>query len=146
MSNFFSVICGEVTYAIVVRNDYQKDGISFLTPDDYSQQLAYMSHPKGHIIKPHIHNIVKREILYTKEVLLIKRGKLRCDFYTDNKEYVGSVILNTGDIILLVSGGHGFECLEDVEMYEIKQGPYAGANDKVRFDSKIEEVKLFGRE
>ena len=121
------------TLAMVVKRDFQQNGIHFFTPDDYSQQLAYMHHHKGHIIDPHVHNEVRREVLYTKEVLVIKSGKMRCDFYSDVKEYIKSIIVETGDVLLLVSGGHGFECLEDTEFYEIKQGPYAGDNDKTRF-------------
>lgn len=120
--------------AIIVKHNYDKKGITFVTPDDFSQQLAFMHHPAGHIILPHVHNEVKREVLYTKEVLIIKKGKLRCDFYTDEKQYLESVILESGDVILLASGGHGFECLEEVEMFEVKQGPYAGENDKTRFE------------
>lgn len=121
------------TLAIIIKADYKKDGIEFFTPDDYSQQLAYMKHPKGKIIDPHVHNIVKRQVYLTQEVLVIKSGKLRVDFYTNEKEYLESYLLEKGDVILLVSGGHGFEVLEEVEMYEIKQGPYAGDNDKTRF-------------
>ena len=124
---------GEIL-AIVVRKDFDKKGITFITPDDYSQQVAYMHHPAGHVIMPHIHKIVKREIFYTKEVLIVKKGKLRCDFYSEKKEYIKSVNISEGDVILLVSGGHGFECLEETEMYEVKQGPYAGDNDKIRFE------------
>ena len=120
--------------AIIVKGNYDKPGISFFTPDDFSQQLAYMHHPAGHIILPHIHNEVRREVLYTKEVLVIKKGKMRCDFYSDDKEYLKSEIVETGDVILLANGGHGFECLEETEMFEIKQGPYAGENDKTRFE------------
>jgi hypothetical protein len=119
--------------AIIIGHSYQKDGIHFFTPDDFSQQLAYMHHKKGHKIKPHVHNVVKREVLYTKEVLVIKKGKIRTDFYTDEQEYICSRVLETGDVILLAKGGHGFEMLEDTEMYEIKQGPYAGDSDKTRF-------------
>lgn len=120
--------------AIIIRNSYDKCGISFVTPNDYSQQLAYMHHPKGHVIVPHVHNPVKREIFYTKEVLVIKEGKLRCDFYSDEREYLRSTVVSTGDVLLLVSGGHGFECLTDVKMVEIKQGPYTGDADKTRFE------------
>jgi hypothetical protein len=122
--------------AIIIRHNYSGEGISFFTPSDFSQQLAYMHHAKGKIIQPHVHNIVKREVLYTKEVLVIKSGKIRADFYTDEQEFVCSRILETGDIILLAAGGHGFEMLADTEMYEIKQGPYAGDNDKTRFVPK----------
>lgn len=119
--------------AIIVTSDYQKDGISFFTPDDFSQQLAFMKHLKGHIIQPHIHNICERHVNYTQEVLVIKKGKLRVDFYDKNKIYKESYILQEGDVILLASGGHGFEVLEDIEMFEIKQGPYVGEKDKTRF-------------
>ena len=127
--------------AIIIKASYDKPGISFVTPDDYSQQLAYMHHEKGHIIVPHVHNEVKREVLYTKEVLVIKKGKLRCDFYSDEKEYICSEVIETGDVILLANGGHGFECLEETEMFEIKQGPYAGDNDKTRFEPYNGEYK-----
>ncbi|WP_034445946.1 hypothetical protein [Butyrivibrio sp. AE2032] len=123
-----------IVLAIVIKSNYDKKGITFCTPDDYSQQLAYMHHDAGHVILPHVHNEVKREVLFTKEVLVIRKGKLRCDFYTDDHEYIKSIVLEAGDVILLASGGHGFECLEETEMYEIKQGPYAGEMDKTRFD------------
>jgi hypothetical protein len=131
-----NVTYNEQLLAIIIRRDYSGEGISFFTPDDFSQQLAYMNHAKGKVIQPHVHNIVKREVLYTKEVLVIKKGKIRVDFYTDGQEYICARTLETGDIILLAAGGHGFEMLEDTEMYEIKQGPYAGDNDKTRFVPK----------
>ena len=133
-------ICDDAgkTLAIVIKHDFDEKGITFCTPDDYSQQLAYMHHPEGHVILPHVHNEVKREVLYTKEVLVIKKGRLRCDFYTDDQEYIKSIELESGDVILLASGGHGFVCLEETEMYEIKQGPYAGEKDKTRFEPVAE--------
>lgn len=95
-----------------------------------------MHRPKGDVVQPHIHNIVKREVLYTQETVFVKRGELRTDFYTAGQKYICSRVLMSGDIVLLVSGGHGFEALEEVEMFVVKQGPYAGENDKVRFDNK----------
>ncbi len=122
------------TFAIIVKNNFNSDGIHFFTPDDFSQQLAFMKHPKGKKIVPHTHNAVKREVHYTNEVLFIRKGKLRVDFYNNNKEYTESRELEAGDVILLVGGGHGFEALEDLEMLEVKQGPYAGDKDKTRFE------------
>ncbi|ANE50018.1 hypothetical protein [Flavisolibacter tropicus] len=130
--------------AIIISNQYRKDGISFFTPGDFSQQLAYMKHPQGKVIQPHVHNPVKREVHYTKEVLIIKKGKLRVDFYTDNHDYLESRILEEGDVILLSEGGHGFEVLEDLEMFEVKQGPYAGDSDKTRFEPKVEAHQING--
>ena len=119
--------------AIVVRKDFREPGIHFFTPNDYSQQLAFMSHPSGKEIQPHIHKKVQREVNYTQETLFIRKGKLQVDFYTDEQEYVKSRILESGDVILLIKGGHGFKVLEDLEMFEVKQGPYAGDEDKIKF-------------
>jgi len=119
--------------AVIIRHDYSKFGIHFFTPDDFSQQLAYMKHPVGRVIPPHVHNSVQREVFYTQEVLFVKRGKLRVDFYDEERNYLESRILKAGDVILLASGGHGFEVLEEIEMIEVKQGPYAGEADKTRF-------------
>ncbi len=121
--------------ALIIRHSFSKPGISFFTPNEYSQQLAYMQHPKGKEIAPHVHNPVPREITYTQEVLCIKSGKVRVDFYAENKQYLESRMLAAGDVILLATGGHGFEVMEDLEMIEIKQGPYTGLEDKTRFDA-----------
>ncbi|NMF62105.1 hypothetical protein [Brasilonema octagenarum] len=127
------IIYHDQLLAVIISNKFDKPGIHFFTPNELSQQLAYMRHPKGKIIQPHVHNPVPREVLYTQEVLFIKRGKLRVDFYNDQQKYLESRILEGGDVILLVTGGHGFEVLEEIEMIEVKQGPYLGDRDKTRF-------------
>lgn len=129
--------------ALIVRRTFDKEGISFFTPDDLSQQLAFMRHPVGKVIQPHVHNPVPREVHYTQEVLFIRRGKLRVDFYDSERIYIESTNLYGGDVILLVAGGHGFEVMEEVEMIEVKQGPYVGERDKTRFlPVSTEEVRF----
>ena len=120
--------------AIILRDGYRTAGVKFFTPDDFSQQLGYMYRPEGYVIPPHVHNPVVREVEFTKEVLFIKSGKVRVDFYDDDQNYLQSKLLYQGDVILLASGGHGFEMLEPTEMIEVKQGPYAGDTDKTRFE------------
>lgn len=127
------IYCNNKICAIIIKADYRKEGIEFFTPSDFSQQLAYMNRPAGYKIAPHIHNKVQREVFYTQEVLLIRTGKLKIVFYDDDRKPFDSRVLSTGDVILLASGGHGFEMLEPTEMIEIKQGPYAGEQDKTRF-------------
>ena len=119
--------------AIIIRNDYQCEGVDFITPSEYSQQVAYMHHPTGKIIDAHVHNLVHRNVVLTQEVLIIKKGILRVDFYDEYEDYLESRNLYAGDIILLVSGGHGFKVIDEVEMIEVKQGPYSGDQDKKRF-------------
>lgn len=124
-----------VLLAIIIRADYKKEGIAFFTPNDFSQQLGYMNRPKGYIIEPHIHKLVERKVTLTQEVLYVKSGKVLVNFYDDDKNFLENRTIGTGDVILLANGGHGFEILEDAEMIEVKQGPYVGEEDKVRFKS-----------
>ncbi len=128
-----NVFDGDLQLAIILRSDYKSDGISFFTPPDFSQQLGYMNRPQGYVISPHVHNPVVREVHFTKEVIFVKSGLVRVDFYSDDQSYLESRVLRSGDIVLLAYGGHGFEMLEPTEMIEVKQGPYAGDKDKTRF-------------
>jgi mannose-6-phosphate isomerase-like protein (cupin superfamily) len=134
---------GEALIAVIIPHDYREGGVHFFTPNDLSQQLAYMRHQAGKAIPPHVHNLVVREVLYTQEVLIIRKGRLRVDFYDEGRNYMESRILEAGDVILLVAGGHGFEVLEEVEMIEVKQGPYTGDADKTRIPGIARgEVKI----
>ena len=128
--------------ALIVRGKYRsKKGITFFTPNNSTQQFGYMKHKKKHIIKPHLHKKRVTKILYTTEVILLLKGLLRVDFYTFKKKYLFSKKLKEKDIIMLVHGGHGFKILKDVEMLEIKQGPYSLIKDKIKFE-KVDEKKI----
>ena len=124
---------GDQILAVILSHRFDEPGIHFFTPNDLSQQLAYMRHPAGKVIDPHVHNPVSRNVHYTQEVLFLKKGRLRVDFYDESQSYLESRVLQAGDVILLATGGHGFEVLEEIEMIEVKQGPYAGDQDKTRF-------------
>ena len=128
---------GASTLAVIVRGSISQPGISFFTPSDFSQQLAYMQHPAGKTIVPHVHNPVERSVTKTLEVLLVRKGRLRVDLYDDASTYIESRVL--------VAGGHGFEVLEPVEMFEVKQGPFAGGEDKVRIEGvRPAEIRITG--
>ncbi len=121
--------------ALIIGSRFEKDGIEFFTPSDFSQQLAYMRRDEGEVIAPHVHNPVDREINLTQEVLFIRRGKVKVDLYSGARIFLTSVVLETGDVILLASGGHGFTMLAPTEIIEVKQGPYLGDQDKIRFNA-----------
>jgi hypothetical protein len=123
--------------AIILTASYDERGIQFFTPHELSQQLASMSYPAGRMIRPHTHNPAPREVFVTQEALFIRRGKLRVDFYSVKREYCKSRVLSSGDVILLIAGGHGFEVLEELNMVEVKQGPYTGDSDKTRFTCEL---------
>ncbi|CAN2049932.1 Mannose-6-phosphate isomerase type II C-terminal domain-containing protein [Candidatus Magnetomoraceae bacterium gMMP-1] len=120
--------------SVIIRDNYKSEGIEFFTPDTFSQQIAYINRAKDYVILPHVHNPIQRDVHYTQEVLMIKSGKVRVDYYDDDRNYFESRVLNQGDVVLLAYGGHGFKMLEDSEIIEVKQGPYAGEMDKVRFE------------
>lgn len=119
--------------ALIIRSSHREDGISFVTDNDSVHQLGVLCWPRGHVIDAHVHNVVERTISSTQEVLFIRRGRVRLDLYSSNHDYVCSRELATGDVVFLPSGGHGFEMLEDTEIIEVKQGPYAGEKEKTRF-------------
>ena len=102
---------------------YEK-GINFITNQENSLQIGVMNHPKKHIIALHIHNKFKRTIDETQEMIYIESGKIKVIFYNNKKQKIAEEILESGDLINLISEGHGFEMLEESRMIYVKQGPY----------------------
>ena len=127
------IIHDNILLAILIRKDYKMNGIEFYTDESSSQQLGMMKREKGYKIDPHTHNIVLRNVKMTQEVLFVRSGLVRVDFYDNNKKYLKSINISTGDVILLADGGHGFKFLKESEIIEVKQGPYVGDKDKIRF-------------
>ncbi len=124
------IIHNEILIAIIIRADYSREGIEFFTPPEFSQQLGYMKRPQGYQIKPHTHQIRARAETLPQEVLYIKSGRINIDFYDTDLKFLESKIVTKGDVVLLASGGHGFEMLEISEIIEMKQGPYYSDQDK----------------
>lgn len=122
--------------ALIIRAEYDEPGIQFFTPGSFSQQVAYMKHSQGHKINAHVHNMMTRQVLYTQEVLVVRRGKVKVKLFASSKEFIDDRILFAGDLILLCGGGHSFEMLEETSMIEVKQGPFTGDGDKTRFDEE----------
>lgn len=132
-SLFESVEHEGVLIAYIIRRESIPAETMFVTPDDFKQQLGFIVYPKGGEIARHVHKPMERHLVGMSEVLLIRKGVVEVDFYTDTKEYVNTKRLQEGDLLLLAGGGHGFRCLEDTVMVEIKQGPYIGPDEKERF-------------
>jgi len=129
--------------SIILRRDYTAGAIEFFSPDDFSQQLGFLPHKKGNTINAHFHKTIDKRITLTQEVLFVRKGKIRVDFYTPAKEHLASREIEAGDIVFLCSGGHGFKILEDTEMIEVKQGPYSGKdNDKELFRGVEDDTGL----
>jgi hypothetical protein len=111
--------CGQII-AIVIKKDFKKSGVNFISKNDFPLQLGINSYAKGSKIKPHVH--LDREV----RIVFIKNGAVLVNLYDSNRLLFKSFKLATGDLIFFVSGGHGFEILKDSTIIEVKQGPYFG--------------------
>ncbi len=120
-------------FAIVLRSTFTAPGVHFFTPGEFSQQLGMLVHEKGKVVERHRHKLVRREIFRTQEVLVILEGKIRVQVFDEEGTLLKTLILKTGDSILLAKGGHRVEVLEKSRIIEVKQGPYAGFVDKEYF-------------
>lgn len=122
-------------YGIIIRNKFTlgDNSIKFFTKSNFSQQLGYMNRPKNYRIPPHKHRKNLRHLFYTQEVLVVKKGKIRVNFFHSTKKFFKSKIIQTGDVILLAFGGHGFDFIQRSEIIEIKQGPFNKKKDKIIF-------------
>jgi len=135
-SGIETVVQGLEAIALIIRAGFKTPGLHFLTPPSFSQQLAFMRHEEGRTIAPHVHNLVSRQVLYTQEVLFVRSGKVQVSLYSSQRVFITSKILETGDVILLCGGGHSLKMLAESEIIEVKQGPYAGDNDKTPFEEE----------
>lgn len=94
----------------IARRDYMPSETTFTSPDSYYQQLGFVIYPKEGVIVHHSHLPLQRYLVGTPER-----------------------VLEEGDMIQLVAGGHCIKCLEDTIFLEIKQGPYTGLVEKGQF-------------
>jgi mannose-6-phosphate isomerase-like protein (cupin superfamily) len=133
MEHVEQIVCGEKPLAYIIRAEMSPAKTTFVTPPEFKQQVGFIVYPAGGEIQRHDHRLVERHLLGTAEVLVVQRGRCEIDIYNDNRELVATRELSTGDIMLMVGGGHGFRMLEDTVFLEIKQGPYTGEDEKERF-------------
>lgn len=124
---------GDKILSLIIRANFSPEKTSFVTPENFIQQAGFVVYPREGVIANHIHKPLHREIIGTPETLLIRKGKVKVHFFNNARELKGEAIIEAGDILMLVSGGHGFTMLEDSILFEIKQGPYTGLDEKERF-------------
>jgi len=133
MDEIERILDGQQPIAFIVRSSFPARRTEFITPDSFTQQVGFIAYPKGHQIPPHVHRPLRRELTATSEVLLVRSGRVKIDLFSQERKLLATRTLEQGDLILLISGGHGFEVLDDAVMIEVKQGPYVGVDEKERF-------------
>ncbi len=133
MDHIEKIKIGKKLLALLIKANTKTDNTAFFTQPEANLQVGHVVYPKKTSIKRHIHKTIHRRLDRTEEVLIVKKGKCSIDIYDENKKLITTRELSEGDIIILVSGGHGFQILEDTVLLEIKQGPYTGVVEKERF-------------
>lgn len=129
---FFEGADGELL-AMTIDARASAEGIRFLTSSDDQFQVGLLGWQRDHQIAPHTHVELNREITRTSEVLFIRSGKVLMSLFTDAGDLLTEHILNAGDTAVFFAGGHGFVMMEPSQIIEIKQGPYLGEQEKIRF-------------
>ena len=124
---------GERPLAYIIRAGLMPDRTTFLTPNDFKQQVGFIVYPAGGEIARHTHRPLERHLVGTSEVLVVQKGRAEIDVYDDDRTLVATRELHPGDLMLMVGGGHGFRILDDTVFLEVKQGPYTGIDEKERF-------------
>lgn len=127
---------GDRDYCLIIRAAEHAEATQFLGSDDDPLQVGFIRRAKGEQILPHVHLVGNRHISQTWEFLLVRRGAMKMHIYDDELRLLADKTLNQGDAVLLMGGGHSFEALDELELLEVKQGPYLGDGDKRRFEAK----------
>ncbi len=132
MSQLQKIFDGEQLIAIVIPSDLEAEGVKFITPQDFPFQVGLLAHPAKTELRAHSHKKLKIETDIFQEILIIQKGKVEINLFGMENKPLKSVILNAGDSVLFVEGGHGVKMIEDARILEVKQGPYPGdANAKI---------------
>jgi len=123
----------DMPLAYILRGQLMPEKTTFFTPPDFKQQVGFVVYPAGGEIPRHVHRPLERHLVGTSEVLIVRQGRCEIDVYNDDRALVATRELREGDIMLMVGGGHGFRVLEHLVLLEVKQGPYTGLDEKIRF-------------
>ena len=103
-----------------------KPGLNFITNDDKYLQLGIWNYEKNHKLPAHYHNEFPREALKTNEFVFVLSGKLKCDLYTEEGEYIETIIANNNEGIIQHNFTHKYTILEKSIILESKNGPFFG--------------------
>jgi hypothetical protein len=134
MEGIQEIRAGDTVLAYVIPSSATASSTTFITPDEATFQAGFVVYPAGGEVVPHIHLPVRREVVGTSELLFVRSGRCYVDIYDADRRIVATRELGAGDAVLSMGGGHGFRMIEDTVLFELKQGPFIGGTEKVRFE------------
>ena len=123
---------GQECLAMIIRKDFGSYGSHFATSLENPLQIGVIERGAGDVISSHKHLPVQVDYCGVRqEFLHVMMGKVRVKFFDTEDRQVAERILDQGDSLLQMSGGHGFQFEEPTRLMEVKLGPYSTQdNDK----------------
>ena len=119
--------------ALIVSRKFGDYGTNFVTSSDNPLQMGVILRNAGDVIGSHHHkpcNLMFQG--QRQEFIHVVEGRVLITFFDNDGNEIAKRILESGDSLLQLGGGHRFEFELPTKMVEIKQGPYGGkAKDKV---------------
>ena len=137
------ILVGGEVVAIVMRSTTTQGHRDFVTDTTHQLQFGAFKLDANTEISPHRHLPVERNLSGTPEFLFVQTGTLTVSFYDVPADFTGKITfdricfttdLKAGQAILIFGGTHGFNTKEGCDFFELKQGPYAGLKDKIKFE------------
>lgn len=127
------IVGADALIALVIRADAEPPETTFVTDPNANLQVGFIVYPEEGQVARHMHRPPTRMVEHTSEALLLRSGRCVAELFDTDGTFLREVELGQGDVLVLFAGGHGFRMTEDTVMLEIKQGPYAGVEEKERF-------------
>lgn len=127
------IVYNDMLYGLIIRKNFSNDHSKFFTDSKLQFQVGYIKYKAGETIQAHLHSKQERTVHLTPEFIFLKKGKVRVNFFSNDKILLGNVTLDALDCILLYNGAHSFDIIEDMELIEVKQGPYLEDQDKIKW-------------
>jgi quercetin dioxygenase-like cupin family protein len=123
-----TISSGGVTLAKLIKPEDVKSGLTFFSEDSDYLQVGTWEYEAGKELLAHTHNRVERAVERTHEAIAVMNGSLEATIYTLEGNEVEKIVLEKGDVLILLESGHGYKVLEDnTRVLEVKNGPYLGA-------------------
>ena len=129
ITQIYSDVDPEILISTVITN-FEEAGRHDASTVDEILQVSALSLAKNKVVKSHMHKPIVRGTIGTQEAWIVISGSIRAEIFDTNKDKISENILMSGDCVVLYRGGHSMQVLEDnTVIYEIKNGPYLGAEN-----------------
>lgn len=127
MNNYIKeIVSNNIHIASLVKPLSAEPGLNFCTHDNKFIQAGIWKYKKGKILQTHFHNEFERVSMRTCESVIVLKGKIKCNLYHENGDYIDSFEISQNEMIIQFNGAHEYEILEDAIVVENKNGPYFG--------------------